>query len=338
MMVGESETGYVLGNVNTSNPVVAGVKNTFGDIGLDLTTSDNYTRITVIRNTTNVYEGAGSSVSIQRSFSLNYSPGNPSSTTYDLTFHYLKKDLNEISADNLILFRSDTGDTPFENLDKTSASQDAKTVTRVGVTGSIVALYVLGDKNNPLPVTLTSFTATATPQGGALLRWTTASETNNRGFNIERQVGADGSWTTIGFVAAGSVTGSAYEYADKTLASAPASDKAYYRLRQEDLDGKTSYSPVAAITRQSAVAATELTLSPVPVSGSTLTLTMAEIGQAGIEVAIINTQGQRLTNFTTQASTEATLNLPVGSLAPGVYIVSVRVPGQATRHARFVKL
>ena len=86
------------------------------------------------------------------------------------------------------------------------------------------------------------------------------------------------------------------------------------------------------------VAATELTLSPVPVSGSNLTLTLAEVGQAGIEVAIINTQGQRLTNFTTEASTDAALSLPVANLAAGVYIVSVQVPGQAVRRARFVKL
>ncbi|MEJ7658216.1 MAG: hypothetical protein WKG07_00620 [Hymenobacter sp.] len=215
------------------------------------------------------------------------------------------------------MFSSPNGRIPFTALDKTLIDPTNKLLVRNGITSKLALIFTLGSVENPLPVTLTSFTATATPQGGALLRWTTASETNNRGFNIERQLGSEGSWTTIGFVAAGSTTGSAYEYSDKSLASAPATDKAYYRLRQEDLNGKTSYSPVAAITRQSAVAATDMTLSPVPVTGSTLTLTMAEIGQAGVEVAIINTQGQRLTNFTTVASTEAALSLPVANLAAG---------------------
>ena len=338
---GETTSSYVLGVMRViARQVVNDQFVDFGNIGVEFTATTGTPGLTTVARITLAapfsYQGVGTSQSVRRGFI--FTPDNPTGLTYNLVFHYLENELNSIPEEDLRLFRSPDGRPPFEALGKTGNDPIANTLTRTGITSPLNATFTLGDVRNPLPVTLTSFTATATPQGGALLRWTTASETNNRGFNIERQVGADGSWTTIGFVAAGSVTGSTYEYADKTLASAPASDKAYYRLRQEDLDGKTSYSPVAAITRQSAVAATELTLSPVPVSGSTLTLTMAEIGQAGIEVAIINTQGQRLTNFTTQASTEATLNLPVGSLAPGVYIVSVRVPGQATRHARFVKL
>jgi hypothetical protein len=45
-----------------------------------------------------------------------------------------------------------------------------------------------------------------------------------------------------------------------------------------------------------------------------------------------------LYSYTTQASSDAALSLPVERLAAGVYIVSVRVAGQAVRHARFVKL
>jgi methionine-rich copper-binding protein CopC len=81
-----------------------------------------------------------------------------------------------------------------------------------------------------------------------------------------------------------------------------------------------------------------LLLSPVPVTGASISLTFAEAGQAGSEISITNTQGQRLYNYTTQASTDTALSLPVERLAAGVYIVSVRVPGQALRHARFVKL
>ncbi|AMR26993.1 hypothetical protein A0257_07655 [Hymenobacter psoromatis] len=143
----------------------------------------------------------------------------------------------------------------------------------------------------------------------------------------------------MGFAAAGATTGSTYVFTDKSLTSAPASTQAYYRLRQEDLDGKVTFSPVAVINRNAAIASTELTLSPVPVGGSdNLSVGLAEAGQAGIMVAVINTQGQRLLSFTTQASADAALSLPVTSLAAGVYIVTVQVPGQAARHARFVKL
>ncbi|TDN38288.1 hypothetical protein A8B98_25135 [Hymenobacter sp. UV11] len=224
-------------------------------------------------------------------------------------------------------------------MNKTSADQSERTVTLNSFAGTLVNTFTLGDAANPLPVTLTSFTAAPTAQGAALLRWVTATESNNRGFGIERQLGTSEAWQSVGFAAAKATTGSTYEFTDKSLITAPASTQAYYRLRQEDIDGKVTYSPVAVISRMAAVASTELTLSPVPVGGTdNLSVGLAEAGQAGIMVAVINTQGQRLMNFTTQASTSGALSLPVSSLAAGVYIVTVQVPGQAARHARFVKL
>ncbi|RZK52879.1 MAG: T9SS type A sorting domain-containing protein, partial [Hymenobacter sp.] len=176
-------------------------------------------------------------------------------------------------------------------------------------------------------------------QGTALLRWVTATELSNRGFGIERQLGSGLAWQPVGFVAAtGQTTGSTYEFTDKGLATAAASLQAYYRLRQEDQDGTITYSPVAVVTRQAALAAGELQLSPVPVTGSNLSVALAEAGQAGLEVAVTNTQGQRLLHFTTQASADGALSLPVAQLTAGVYILTVQVPGQAVRHARFVKL
>ena len=238
VLAGETEGAYVRGSVNTTRSVTKNVRNTFGGIGLDLKTSADIGNLTVNR-TSSIYEGAGTSVSINRGFTL-FSSATDLVTT-DLTFHYLNDELNDIDPVDLRLFSSETGDIPFVPLGKTSASITNKTLTRLAIKGSLQVTFTLGSVLNPLPVTLTSFTATPTAQGTALLRWATASETDNRGFNIERQLSTDGSWTTVGFVAAGATTGSAYEYVDKSLASAPVSDKVYYRLRQEDLNGKTSY-------------------------------------------------------------------------------------------------
>jgi methionine-rich copper-binding protein CopC len=81
-----------------------------------------------------------------------------------------------------------------------------------------------------------------------------------------------------------------------------------------------------------------LILSPVPVTGDNISLTFLEAAQAGSEIAITNTSGQRMLRYTTQASNDEALSLPVGNLAPGVYIVSVQVPGQVLRYARFIKM
>jgi hypothetical protein len=339
-LVNESENGYVQGVVRAVQEVNEGSTGKFGNIGIDLIANQGSAGSTVVLRTSRIYTGAGTSVSVRRGFS--FTPGeNSTLQKYDLIFHYLDVERNGILPENLALFRSTTGDIPFEPLYKTSINSDpaVKTLTRTGITSSLASVFTLGDGTNPLPVTLVSFTATPTPQGAALLRWVTAKELNNKGFGIERTLDAAGTWKEVGYVATTNTpNGKSYEYTDKSLIAAPASAQAYYRLRQEDLDGKVTYSPVAAIARQAAVTSTGIVLSPVPVDGPNLSVSFAEASQAGQDVTIINTQGQRMLHFTTQNSGEATLSLPVANLAAGVYIVRIQTPGQAVRHARFVKL
>ena len=91
-----------------------------------------------------------------------------------------------------------------------------------------------------VPVELTSFTAIG--QGnGVLLEWTTATETNNRGFELERR--SDAGWERILFIdGAGTTTElKTYQYLDnnnlKTF-----SGKLSYRLKQIDFNGTYTYS------------------------------------------------------------------------------------------------
>lgn len=335
-IVGETENSYVSGIlVGRSQDLPSGTPSTFGNIGVEVTPASNYSGlILATRRTGTSYTGTGpKNASVTRSFSFSQNLG----SAFDLNFKYRTAELNGLTPSNFVVYRSVNGAMPFENLGSTSSTDNV--VILQGATGALAATFTLGEGINPLPVTLVNFTATPTPQGTALLRWTTASETNNKGFGIERQLTSGTTWQSVGYLASGNnATGGTYEYTDKSLASAVASPQAYYRLRQEDQDGKLSYSPVAVIARPALVASTALVLSPVPATGASISLTFAEVSQAGAEISIINTQGQRLLSYTTEASDSASLSLPIERLAAGVYIVSVRVPGQALRHARFVKL
>jgi hypothetical protein len=88
-----------------------------------------------------------------------------------------------------------------------------------------------------LPVELVSFTATAN-RGNAELRWSTATEVNNYGFEIERSQTAD--WQKVGFVGGAGTSNSPKEYSfsDKNISTG----KYSYRLKQIDRDGKFEYS------------------------------------------------------------------------------------------------
>jgi len=97
--------------------------------------------------------------------------------------------------------------------------------------------------NAALPVELTSFTAVA-KNGVVNLRWETATEVNNNGFEIQRKSEKD-EWSKIGFVEGHFTTNSPkyYSFSDKPVGFGIYS----YRLKQIDNDGKFEYSPVVEV-------------------------------------------------------------------------------------------
>lgn len=90
-----------------------------------------------------------------------------------------------------------------------------------------------------VPVELTSFAASVNSNGNVVLNWSTATETNNNMFEIERRA-ENGEYFTIGYVnGAGTTTEPQYySYTDKTVETG----KYFFRLKQLDFDGRYEYS------------------------------------------------------------------------------------------------
>lgn len=90
-----------------------------------------------------------------------------------------------------------------------------------------------------LPVELTAFSAEANGKS-VVLRWSTASETNNLGFEVQVSSGTSNTFYTKGFVKGTGTTTESQEYLfeDKT----PAKGKLLYRIKQIDYDGTYEYS------------------------------------------------------------------------------------------------
>ena len=91
-----------------------------------------------------------------------------------------------------------------------------------------------------LPVELTSFTASASANNNIILKWETATEINNYGFDVERKTN-DGEWGKIGFLTGNGNSSSPkrYSYVDNNLFGG---SKFQYRLKQIDNDGRYTYS------------------------------------------------------------------------------------------------
>jgi len=95
-----------------------------------------------------------------------------------------------------------------------------------------------------LPVELASFTANV-DAGSVLLKWTTASETNNLGFDVERS--PDGTeFQKVGFVEGNGTTTIPQQYEFEDDISAPGTYS--YRLKQIDFDGAFEYSSIIEAT------------------------------------------------------------------------------------------
>lgn len=102
----------------------------------------------------------------------------------------------------------------------------------------------------PLPVELTSFSAELV-NNTVELNWETATETNNAGFEMQRQnpepvLSEDEGWEVLTFIPGHGTTNSPkyYSYVDSDL---PNADKVSYRLRQIDNDGTDAYSKTVEV-------------------------------------------------------------------------------------------
>lgn len=125
----------------------------------------------------------------------------------------------------------------------------------------VLAEFVFENAGVPLPVDLISFDAYALPSGEVELTWSTASESNNRGFYVQRF--ANNKWENIGFVEGQgeSATQTDYDFLDTESPH----QVLYYRLKQMEFDGPYEYSNVIVVNKLERFET--LTLYPNPTYG-----------------------------------------------------------------------
>jgi hypothetical protein len=183
-----------------------------------------------------------------------------------------------------------------------------------------VDVYAVYGSVAPLPVTLTAFTGKAS-ETGVGLKWETASERNADYFEVQRAESLGEGFRSLGQVkcAGTSAQTHAYQFAD-----AAAAGLHYYRLRQVDLDGSESFSPVVTVD---AGLLARLTAYP-----TLATHTLHVTGPAGAHLNILDQQGKQVQVADIAASQQQQLD--VSGLPGGVYFLRDATTGLT---ARFVK-
>jgi hypothetical protein len=176
---------------------------------------------------------------------------------------------------------------------------------------SMAAINELMGMFSPLPVSLISFKASVSACTSIRLNWITASEANNKGFDVEYST--DGNqFTKIVFVEAkpNSGNGNTYDY----FFNSGGNSHNYFRLKQLDINGQFSYSSIVSVKNN--CNGNLVTIFPNPVKN---TFSVNGLANYPHNIKLFNGNGIILSNWTNSTQT----NFDISGFRKGMYILNV---------------
>ncbi|HEX5154645.1 MAG TPA: T9SS type A sorting domain-containing protein [Parafilimonas sp.] len=194
----------------------------------------------------------------------------------------------------------------------------------------------LVDGCDVLPVSIFNFGGMI-KNSQAYLNWSTAVESNNKGFYVERS--KDGKdFASIGFVNGKGNTSQItnYSYTDASLKDINVS-KTYYRLKQVDIDGKSAYSNVIELSLDNLANSGKWKLYPNPVKDKATVEVNLETASK-VKAQLISRDGKILSNTDKGVLNEGVQQFYINtqSIAKGSYILRITI-GDKTYSQLLVK-
>ncbi len=208
-----------------------------GNIGFEITSSQNLGLTTIHRR--HVQLTNNGNYSIYRHFDI--SPANNSGLDATLRIHYFDEELAGLMESNLKIWQFDGANWTSQSVnsnDPTANWVEAQGYSSFHTLTAAVEMIVL-------PVKLIDFQVKVNDSNKVDIFWSTATEINNDFFIVERSI--DGvSFEKFAIVdgTGNSTTTQYYETSDPN----PYAGINYYRLKQVDFDGTTTYSAIRTAT------------------------------------------------------------------------------------------
>jgi hypothetical protein len=174
-----------------------------------------------------------------------------------------------------------------------------------------------------VPVELTSFNANVN-EGNVVLNWTTATETNNKGFEVQRNAGS-------GFEAVGFVDGNGtstethtYTFVDNNVKSGSYT----YRLKQVDFDGTSDFSNTVEVNVETPSVYSLAQNYPNPFNPTTQ-INFSLASDSKVTLKIFDVLGQEVMTLLNQNMTAGAHNLTLDAsrLNSGVYLYKIEAKG-----------
>ncbi len=320
----ETATNIVTGTITTTRTVAQNAANTFGGIGVEITDADNVLGSTAVTRVTGTASTGTSNSSIKRYYTI--TPTNNSNLNATLVFHYNDRtdELNGISEANLKLWKSTDSRNTWVVGGIGTVDVALNTVTMTGLLD--FSDWTLGDANAPLPVELSSFSASINKRNVSL-NWKTATEVNFNSFEIERmQLNSENNWQKIALVQASGNSNSPknYAYTDSKLTSG----KFQYRLKMVDNDGSYKYSQTVEVSIETPKTFELAQNFPNPFNPSTI-ISYGLPKESNVLLEVYSLTGQHLRTLVSghQAAGSYEVSFDASNLSAGIYIYQLKSDG-----------
>jgi Ice-binding-like/Secretion system C-terminal sorting domain len=162
------------------------------------------------------------------------------------------------------------------------------TTGAVSIYGSLA--YIIPSGGTILPVNLISFDGFCDNQN-VQLNWSTASETNNYSFTVERSA-EQKTWQVIETVPGAGNSGlmNTYTFTDRQ----PIQSISYYRLKQTDFDGNISYGKIIQVRNCGENESDKISTYPNPSTSGKFELLFTGDKSQVISIGIFNALGQKV--------------------------------------------
>jgi hypothetical protein len=284
-----------------------------GNLGLTITTSSKAMGETVIKRR---HQRAEELNGVYRIFDV--TPQFNGNLNLSLEFQYFTTEVEDLSLQSTFAIYRSTDSGGSWNEEGGFNIIDDKTVI-ISNWNEFSWITLAPSKGSPLPVELLDFKATSIGRH-VQLDWTTVTEINNEGFEVERS--ADGLYfEMIGWVEGNgnSTVMHQYQFTDEE----PFEGVNYYRLRQVDFDNRFAYSKIVSVVVSERKAnALEVNMYPNPATGI-LNIDLVNFKGKEAQIRVFSIDGRMVFNHNIIAG-ENKKTVDVSGFSTGTYLIQIQ--------------
>ena len=247
-IAGESETNRIIGSgggfVEITQNMNAPASINAGNLGATISSTVNLGSVTIRRGHL-PQNGTGLTTSIQRYYLI--TPQNNSNLNATLRLKYFDAELNGQNENVIVIYKSNDNGSNWNNMSQTTRNTNADYVEKTGLNN--LSLQTLSnDAALTDGVTGLVFTAQRKKATEVQLNWSTQTETNMNGYEVQRRLNNEQNFSVRTFVNSLAVGGTSnssisYSYIDANSYT----DTSFYRLRIVDINGGFTYSDIKAV-------------------------------------------------------------------------------------------